>query len=44
MDLEGEKIKRDARIKAKQERIKNEIGMSAASEPEATKEEVKESK
>jgi hypothetical protein len=29
MDLAGEKAKRDARIKAKEERIKNELGVNA---------------
>jgi hypothetical protein len=32
MDLAAEKAKRDARIKAKEERIKNELGMTQ-SEP-----------
>lgn len=41
MDLGAEKVKRDARLKAKQEKIKNEIGVNAPSE-EAVKDKVKE--
>lgn len=43
MDLEAEKAKRDARIKAKEERIKNQLGEAAPVVDTAveTKEEVK---
>ncbi len=40
MDLEAEKVKRDARITAKEERIKAEVGMTAPEVTE-TKEAVK---
>ncbi len=35
MDLAAEKAKRDARIKAKEERIKNELGLADAPAPQA---------
>lgn len=44
MDLVAEKAKRDARIKAKEERIKNELGMTSPAPVSDAIEEVKEPK
>lgn len=41
MDLVAEKAKRDARIKAKEERIKSELGSTSPAPAEEVKDEVK---
>ncbi len=44
MDLVAEKAKREARIKAKEERIKNELGSTSPAPVSDAVEEVKETK